>query len=91
MDAFLSFEFFFHIVALSTYSDHILCEALSLQLHFTKPGINLINVLRTAFTLADPERVKRYTDDLTVFFTLSGSTSVKAERRMLMKFTLGFF
>jgi len=31
------------------------------------PGLNFINVLRTAFTLTDPESVKD-TDDLTVFF-----------------------
>jgi hypothetical protein len=24
------------------------------------PGVNFINILRTAFTLADPESVKRY-------------------------------
>jgi len=60
-------------------------------------GLNFINVLRTTFTLADPEK-KLYhqvsisstysTDDLTVFFTLSGSTSVKVVRKMLMKLTL---
>ncbi len=53
------------------------------------PGLNFINILRTAFTLIDPKSViKRDTDDLTVFFTLSGSTSAKAVRRMLMKLTL---
>jgi len=51
-------------------------------------GLNFINVLRTAFTPADPERVKN-TDDLTVFFTLSGSMSVKAVPRTLMKLSLG--
>jgi len=31
------------------------------------PGVNLINILYTAFAPADPKSVKRYTDDLTVF------------------------
>ncbi len=52
------------------------------------PGLNFINVLRTAFTLIDPKRVKK-TDDLTVFFTLLGSTSVKAVPRTLMKLSPG--
>ncbi len=37
---------------------------------------NLINILRTAFTPADPKSIK-YPNDFTVFFTLLGSTSVK--------------
>jgi len=40
--------------------------------------------LHPAFTLVDPKRVKRLMN-LTVFFTLLGSASVKAVRRMLMK------
>ncbi len=52
------------------------------------PGLNFINVLCTASTPADPKSVKD-TNDLTVFFTLSGSTSTKAVRRMLMKLTPG--
>ncbi len=32
----------------------------------------------------------KYTDDLTVFFTLSGSTRVKAVHKMLVKLTPGF-
>jgi len=51
-------------------------------------GGNFINVLRTALTLADPESVKRY-NDLIVFFTLLGSTSVKAVGITLMKLTPG--
>jgi len=35
------------------------------------PGLNFINVLRTAFTRADPKSVKD-TDDLTVFFCAFG-------------------
>ncbi len=31
-------------------------------------GLNFINVLQTAFTLAGPKSVKKDTDDLTVFF-----------------------
>ncbi len=54
----------------------------------TKAGLNFINDLRTAFTLVDPKSIKD-TDDLTVFFMLSGSTSAKAVHRMLMKLTPG--
>ncbi len=53
------------------------------------PGLNFINILGTAFTLADPESVKRYLYDLAVLFTLLRSTSVKAEHKMLMKLTPG--
>jgi len=49
------------------------------------PGLNFINVLRTAFTRAEEE----VTDDLTVFFTLLGSTSIKASRKTLVKLTPG--
>ncbi len=49
-----------------------------------RSGVNFTNILRTAFTLADPKSVKMI-DNLTVFFTLLGSASVKAVRRMLMK------
>jgi len=48
-------------------------------------SVNFTNVLRAAaFMLVDPENVKKI-DNLTVFFTLLGSSSVKAVRRMLMK------
>jgi len=50
------------------------------------PGLNFFNVLRTAFMLVDPKSVKKI-DNLTVFFTLLGSTSVKAACRTLMKLT----
>ncbi len=50
-------------------------------------GVDSINVLRTAFTLADPKSVKKI-DNLTVFFTLLRSASVKAVRKMLMKLSL---
>jgi len=53
----------------------------------TTQGLNFINVLRTAFTLADP---KKDTDDLIVFFTLWGSTSTKAAHRRLVKLTQGW-
>jgi len=46
--------------------------------------LNFINVLRTAFTLTDPESVKKRVK-LSIFFTLLGSTSVKAVSRTLMK------
>jgi len=50
------------------------------------PGLNFINLLRTAFAHADPKSVKD-TYDLTVFFMLLGSMIVKAVRKMLMKLT----
>jgi len=51
-------------------------------------GGNFINVLQAAFVCADPKSAKKI-DNLTVFFTLLGSTPVKADRRMLMKLTPG--
>jgi len=38
---------------------------------------------------ADPKNAKK-TDSLTVFFALLGSELLKAERKMLVKSTLGF-
>ena len=52
------------------------------------PWVNFINVLRAAFTLADPKSAKKLLD-LTVFFALFMSLGVKAARRMLMKLTQG--
>ncbi len=49
-------------------------------------GLNFINVLHTAFALVDPKSVKD-TDDLTIIFTLLGSTGAKAVHRILMKLT----
>ena len=49
-------------------------------------GLNFINVLREAFTHTDPKSVKD-TDDLTVFFTLSWSVSIKAAPKTLVKLT----
>jgi len=51
-------------------------------------GVNFINVLRAAFAPVDPESIKD-THDLTVFFTLWVSTSVKAVHRTLMKLSPG--
>jgi hypothetical protein len=48
------------------------------------PGVNYTNVLCAAFTLLDPESVKKI-DKLSVFFTLLGSSHVKAAHRMLTK------
>jgi len=50
------------------------------------PGLNFINVLYTAFTRSDPKSVKK-TVKLSIFFMLSGSTSVKAAHKMLVKLT----
>jgi len=47
------------------------------------PGVNFINIIHTAFTRADPKSVKK----TVIFFTLLGSTSIKAVLRMLMKLT----
>ena len=51
-----------------------------------KPGVNFINVLRAAFTLADPESTKK-TVKLCSFFPLLGSAGVKAACRTLVKLT----
>ncbi len=53
-----------------------------------RSGLNFINVLRTAFTLVDPKSVKKQLSHK-YLFTLSGSTSVKAVHRTLMKLTPG--
>jgi len=42
------------------------------------PGLNFINVLYTAFTLADSESVKKDTDDWTVFFYAFGIYKCKS-------------
>jgi len=54
----------------------------------TASGVNFTNVLRAAFTLIDPESVKKI-DNLTEFFTLLGYACVKAVCRTLMKLSLG--
>ncbi len=50
------------------------------------PGVDFINIQRTAFTLVVPKSVKKI-DDFTVSFTFLGATHVKAVHRMLMKLT----
>ncbi len=45
-------------------------------------GVNFINILQADFTRADPKSAKKI-DNLTVFFTLLGSTSIKAEPKLL--------
>ena len=54
------------------------------MLKLARPGVNFTNVLRAAFTLADPKSAKKLLN-LTVFFALLGSTSAKAARRTLLK------
>jgi len=49
-------------------------------------GVNFINILQAAFWHLDPKNAKK-TDNLTGFFTLLGSASVKAACRKLMKLT----
>jgi len=50
------------------------------------PGLNFINILRTAFAPTDAERVKNQLR-LQNIFMLLGSACVKAARRTLMKLT----
>jgi len=50
------------------------------------PGLNFINVLRTAFTLVDTERVIIQSNPQYLFMHL-GSTCAKAVRRTLVKLT----
>ncbi len=52
------------------------------------PGYNFINVFCTVFTIPDPKCIKM-TVKLSIFYTLLGSTSVKASRKMLVKLTPG--
>jgi hypothetical protein len=63
-------------------------EELLASMHL-RLGVNFINVLQAAFAQADPKRAKK-TDNLTVFYVLSGSAGTKAARRMLMKLRPGF-
>ncbi len=51
------------------------------------PGLNFINVLRTAF-LRGTQKRKKYSQVFSLF-TLSGSTSIKAACKMLKKLTPG--
>ena len=47
-------------------------------------GVNFTNILRAAFTRADPKSAIKLLI-LTVFFALLGSVRIKAARRMLVK------
>ncbi len=51
-----------------------------------KPGVNFINVLHAAFTLADPESVK-FQLSCQYLFVVLGSVRVKAAQKMFMKLT----
>ena len=53
-----------------------------------KFAVNFTNILRAAFTLADPKSAKKLLN-LTAFFALLVSAGVKAARRTLMKLTRG--
>jgi len=53
------------------------------------PGLNFINILRTAFTLVDPKSITKIQLSHKYLFTLLGSASVKAVRRTLMKLSPG--
>jgi len=52
------------------------------------PGLNFINILRTAFMHIDHESV-RFQSNPQYLFTLLGSTYAKAARKSLMKSTPG--
>jgi len=56
------------------------------------PGVNFINIplvyIRAAFERTDPKGAKK-TNNLTVFFGLTGSARVKAALRTLMKLATG--
>ena len=52
--------------------------------------VNFINILWAAFTFSDTKSTKRLSSHA-AFFALSGSASVKAARRTLVKLTLGRF
>ena len=56
--------------------------------NFLAHGVNFTNVLRAAFTRADPKSAKK-TVKLSSFFALLGSASVKAARRTLVKLNPG--
>jgi len=63
-------------------------QAVSLFFALLGSGLNLLNFLHTAFTRADPKIIKK-TVKLSIFFTLSRSTSVIAAPKMLVKLTQG--
>ena len=54
----------------------------------SNPWVKFTNILRAAFTLADPESAKKLLD-LNVYLALLVSARVKVARRMLMKLTPG--
>jgi len=58
--------------------------------HRPKPifGVDFTNILHEAFTCADPNSAKN-TVKTFIFFTLLGSTFVKALHKMLLNLTLG--
>jgi len=69
----------------------VLCKVLFLHNVLLNPkrkrqrdGVNFTNILLAAFTLIDPESVKKI-DNLTVFLMLLGSTRVKAASKTLVK------
>jgi len=62
-------------------------RALKLRVKLT-PGLDFINVLRTAFTPVVPQSI-RTQSSCQYLFMLLGPTSVKAVRRTLMKLTPG--
>ena len=68
-------------------SINLLCKSCSRKMMIKlTSGLNFINVLRADFTHADPKSAKK-TVKSSSFFALSGSASIKAARRMLVKLT----
>jgi len=62
------------------------CAGICIKIRFTDtaPRLNFTNIFTLSF-YAHRSRKRKNTDDLTVLFTLLGSTSVKAVHRTLMK------
>ncbi len=75
-----------NLTALFAHLGSTCAKVVCIMLVKLTPGLNFTNVLSTAFTLADPESVKRYLD-FAVLFTLLGPTSIKVVRKTLVKLT----
>ena len=68
--------------------NRVMITKLNVILWIQKPGVNLTNILRAAFTCADPKSAIKLLN-MTVFFALLGSARVKAARRTLVKLNPG--
>jgi len=66
---------------------NILTKRICRELQGYVARADFINILRTAFTCSDPNRVKRYLWLNCIFLRFSESTSVKAARKTFVKLT----